>query len=85
MRGIIKDKTYYKKEHEKDKLRLFGGAWTINLDELETTDAIFDKIVYQTSKATYTISVDRAWDVGVVKFFQEERKLIVPLKYWSVK
>ena len=32
MHGTINDGYYVKKENEKDKLRMSGGAWTINLD-----------------------------------------------------
>ena len=34
MHGLVDGDIYIKKESEKDKLRMSGGAWTINLDEI---------------------------------------------------
>ncbi len=83
MHGIIVNKTYTKKESEKDKLRLGGGCWTINLAEISGYE--IEKIEYLTSDKLYSISFNDAMKKGWVRNFQGEMKLIVPIRYWEVK
>jgi hypothetical protein len=82
MRGTILNKVYTKKERESQKLRLFGGAWTINLQEIEGKE--IEKIVYITNKESYSISYADAVDKGFVRVLGGESKLVVPIKYWSI-
>jgi hypothetical protein len=81
MRGIVKDYVYYKNEKETGKLKMCGGAWSINLDEI--LGVIIKKIVYVTSKSRYEISYDEAMERGFHKIFGGENKLVVPEKYWT--
>ena len=83
MRGTIENGVYFKYEDEKDKLRLYGGSWTINLDEIK--DKIFEIIVFKTKEDEYTISYKKAFDIGIKKNFRGENKLVVPVKYWNRK
>ncbi len=83
MRGKIEHNIYYKYEDEKDKLNLYGGAWTLNLTELGNDVKKIKKIVYTTSKATYVIDMYKAKKQGLIKVYQGEKKLIIPLKYWT--
>ena len=71
----------YKNEDESNKLRMMGGAWSINLDEIRGKEV--EGFVFKTSEATYKISMVDAAAHGLEKFFAGERKLVVPLKYWS--
>ena len=83
MHGLIQDDYYFKKESEKDKLRMSGGAWSINLDEIDNQKIAH--IVYFTDKYTYRISYDKAFDKGFIRTMAGEKKLIVPIKYWRVE
>jgi len=40
MHGLIQDDYYVKKESEKDRLRMSGGAWSINLDEINEDNVV---------------------------------------------
>lgn len=71
-----------KKEKESGKLRMAGGSWTINLEELPE---LIDQIVYITPKHTYTINRADAFEYGFVRYFAGEKKLVVPLNHWSIK
>lgn len=82
MRGIIKDGVYRKLENEKQKLRIGGGSWTINMDEIFGRK--IREIVYQTPKAIYSISLEMAIEKGFNRNLGGENKLVVPLKYWKV-
>jgi len=75
----IEGNTLYKKEHEKDKLLMANGAWTISLNR--NFNGI-DKIVYQTEKGEYMILKEVALRVGFTRIFKGESKLVVPLKSW---
>jgi len=81
MHGTIDNGYYIKKESEKDKLRMSGGAWTINLDEINNKDII--NIVYFTESYIYRITYKKAQEKGFVKHLAGELKLIVPLKFWQ--
>lgn len=83
MRGWITDKTYRKNEQEDGKLKIGGGSWTINLQEIYGKP--INRIEYITPKAIYSIDYQEAVSVGFVRTFQGEAKLIVPIKYWQVK
>tara|TARA_Y100000590_G_scaffold414070_1_gene510603 strand:+ start:22242 stop:22499 length:258 start_codon:yes stop_codon:yes gene_type:complete len=83
MHGLIDGDMYIKKESEKDKLRMSGGAWTINLDEVNNKE--IKNIVYFTERNIYRISYSKAFDKGFIKQLAGELKLIVPLKHWRVE
>jgi hypothetical protein len=83
MHGTINDGYYVKKENEKDKLRMSGGAWTINLDEINNKD--ITDIVYFTESYIYRISYNKAQEKGFIKHLAGELKLIVPIKHWIKK
>lgn len=82
MHGIINHNIYYKKEREKDQLRMGGGAWSINIKEVDFTK--IDFIVYQTEKARYVLSTANALAHGFERVLGGEDKLVVPLKHWRV-
>ena len=77
MYGIVKGDTYYKREHERTKLKMSGGAWPINMAEVN--DSV-KNIVYKTDKGTYKIEYDKAVKKGFYRSFQGETKLVVPEK-----
>lgn len=81
--GVIKDGIYFKKEKEKDLLRMGGGSWSINLGEvdLETIKAI----VFCTEKAHYIASPVTAALHGFKRELGGEEKLVLPLKHWEVR
>jgi hypothetical protein len=81
MREYIDNHTLVKHEKESSKLRLSGGAWTINLDRVNLED--FADIRYHTEKNVYYIPKSIATYYGYVREFRGERKLVVPLKYWD--
>lgn len=82
MKGAIKNRIYHKYEKESSKLRMVkGGAWTINLDEVNLDD--IDSIIYETSKNIYQVSKKQALRVGISKVLNRESKLIIALSYWK--
>ena len=83
MKGWIEGKVYYKKELEKDRLRMGGGAWSINIDQLK--DRELEKVVYITSEARYEIGWKKAKEKGFIRILGEETKLVVPIRNWEVK
>ena len=83
MRGTLKDGIYYKLEKETGKLKMGGGAWTINLDEIANAD--IKVFCFVTGKARYTIDYDTAHSKGFVRTFAGENKLVVPIKFWKVE
>ena len=78
--GKIKENTYYKKEHERTKLRMAGGSWSINMSEIN--DEV-ENIIYKTNKHTYKITLKKAKEFGFYRTFQDELKLVVPEKHWE--
>lgn len=76
----IIDGVLTKKEKEKDKLRMGGGSWSINLDEINKEPS---SIKYITELTTYTISYADARLRGFIRVLGGEKKLIVPIKYWT--
>ena len=80
MYGIVKGDTYYKREHERTKLKMSGGAWTINMAEVN--DSV-KNIIYKTDKGIYKIEYDKAVKKGFYRNFQGETKLVVPEKEWE--
>ena len=80
MYGQITDDTYFKREHERTKLRIAGGSWTLNMAELNN-DVV--NIIFTTNKGTYKIKYDKAKEKGFYRKFQDELKLVVPEKYWE--
>ena len=81
MHGMVDSGIYIKKESEKDKLRMGGGSWTINLDEINNQD--IQSIVYFTDETIYRISYKNAFKKGWIKSLAGELKLIVPVKHWN--
>lgn len=81
MRGTLQGTTYIKKEKESQKLRMGGGSWSINLEELPSGTRIIE---YITPFCRYTISTEDAFMHGFTKFLGGERKLVVPIKCWTV-
>jgi len=77
------NKVYYKKEDDKQILKLAGGSWSINLDKIKGEDV--EEIVYITQTKTYSIDYKTAHEKGFIRNFKDEVKLIVPIKYWRVK
>ena len=82
MYGQIEDRHYRKKEDESQKLRLGGGSWTINLDELK--DKEIDEITLITKDYEYNISYKTAFSKGFIRVLQGETKLVVPIKHWDI-
>lgn len=82
MRGVLVDDCYTKKEDEANKLRMGGGSWSINLDELPDEA---QTIVYKTPLRTYAIGRDDAFTHGFARNLGGENKLVVPLKFWWVE
>lgn len=80
MKGTIIENEYIKRESEKDKLRMCGGAWTINLGWLKPG---VDKIIYITAQDTYRITLDQAILHGFKRKLGNENKLVVPLEHWD--
>lgn len=80
MRGILNGSIYEKPEDEDQKLRMAGGSWSINLDDLPADASI---IQFITELETYTITRHKAFKTGFVRVMQGEHKLIVPLKNWD--
>ena len=79
MRGILKDGIYTKYEDEANKLRLGGGSWSINLEELPSGTKLIE---YITQSTTYVISREEANQHGFTKVLGGETKLVVPISQW---
>lgn len=82
MKGNIFDGTYHKHENEKDRLRIGGGSWSIPLDWIENKGV--HTVRYTTDKAVYEIDLMKANVAGFTRVLQGERKLIVPVKFWTI-
>lgn len=80
MRGTFKDGVYTKKEDESQKLRMGGGSWSINLDELPVGTKIIE---YITPFERYAISMEDAFKHGFTRMLGGEKKLIIPVKCWQ--
>ena len=80
MHSQVQNGILIKKEKEKDQLRMGGGSWSINLDELKT---IPEAIHYITEKSTYKISYKDAMEHSFVRILGGERKLVVPINKWE--
>ena len=82
--GKIVGNTYIKKEDEKQKLRMGGGSWSINLAEISE---IVKEIVFITSESKYRIDKEIAIAKGFIRPMSTngviENKLIVPIKHWK--
>lgn len=59
-----------------------GGSWSINLDEMNKEPS---SIKYITELTTYTISYADARLRGFIRILGGEKKLVVPVKYWTVE
>lgn len=81
--AVVEGNVLVKYEREKDKLRIGGGSWTINLSELAGNE--FDMCRYITESKIYTITRLHANMSGFVRVFKGEQKLVVPIKYWDVQ
>lgn len=80
MRGKLVNGVYTKYESEAQKLKMAGGAWSINLQELPAEAKVIE---YITAIDNYVISREDAFSKGFVRMLGGEEKLIVPLKYWQ--
>lgn len=74
---------FCKREDEKQKLRMAGGSWYINLDEVDVSKV--NRICYITDKATYEISARDAVTHGFRAILGGEEKLVVPIRFWEQK
>jgi len=81
MSNTFGNHTYTKTEKENAKLRMGGGSWSINLDKIDISK--INTIVYETEMHKYTIDVNKAIDVGFIRYLGGEKKLIVPIEYWE--
>ena len=77
---LVGNSPWVKYEKESGKLRLNGGAWTINVDEANLIDV--NKIVYITEGFIYDIEKNDAIEHGYFRNFRGENKLVVPLTKW---
>lgn len=82
MRQWVENETLFKIEQEYNRLRMGGGSWTINLDLIPHG---IKKVVYITDQARYSIDMAWAKEKGFERMFQDENKLVVPIKNWRVK
>ena len=84
--GKVVGDAYIKNGDENQKLRMGGGSWSINLDEI---DDLVKEIVYITKKAKYRIDRETAIAKGFIRNMSTngviESKLIVPIKHWGKK
>ena len=82
--GKVVGDAYIKNEDENQKLRMGGGSWSINLDEI---DDLVKEIVYITKKAKYRIDRETAIAKGFIRNMSTkgiiESKLIVPIRHWN--
>ena len=81
--GVVRGDIYYKQENEKDRLRMGGGSWSINYDDVDFD--IVETIVFCTDKGHYIISATKALLQGFDRILGGERKLVVPVKHWKFK
>tara|TARA_Y100000310_G_C20043093_1_gene517081 strand:+ start:125 stop:394 length:270 start_codon:yes stop_codon:yes gene_type:complete len=81
--GKVVGSVYIKKEDEKQKLRMGGESWSINLAEISE---IVTEIVFITSESKYRIDKEIAFARGFERSMSTkgvmEKKLIVPIKHW---
>jgi hypothetical protein len=82
-RSYISDGVLYKYEKERSKLRMSGGAWSINVDKFDLES--ITRIVYITEGYRYDISKDAAISGGYFRSLGGENKLVVPLDKWDKK
>lgn len=82
-RGKFINGTYIKNEYEKDRLRMAGGSWSINLEDILDYSSI-ENVEFRTEAATYRISWERAKKHGFARTLGGEDKLVVPLEFWEV-
>lgn len=89
IKGYIENGVYRKLEDEKNKLRMSGGSWTLNVDELKKLKQIqkqgIDSFELTTKTKIYTIDKELAKVKGFRKILGGEDKLVVPIKHWDVK
>ena len=77
---------YYKQEKEEDRFRK-TDAWSINYHVLKCLEPR-DRIVYETSEASYGLLVKEALKLGKFLHFKTsgiEKKIYVPVKHWRIK
>lgn len=80
-RHYISEGVLVKYEKENGKLRMSGGAWSINVDKFNL-DSI-TRIVYITEGFKYDIFTIDALENGYFRKLGNENKLVVPLKHWK--
>ena len=78
--GVLEDGIFTKFEKESDVYRK-RNAWTYQISW--GLAGVFT-LVYKTSHATYTISVEKALRVGTTEVLGGEPKLLIPKCHWSV-
>jgi len=83
MKVKVEGDRLHKYEKESSRLRMGGGSWTINLDEIGST--YIKNFVYETTKAIYRITQEEALAKGWESTFKGERKLVVPIKNWDIE
>ena len=81
--GWIIDHTYYKNEDEQHKLRMCGGSWTINLNELTGEHVL--NFEYRTNRAVYRVDFETVRKHGFKRELGGEPKMVVPVSVWNVK
>tara|TARA_R100000995_G_C3481880_1_gene124429 strand:+ start:786 stop:1046 length:261 start_codon:yes stop_codon:yes gene_type:complete len=80
-RSYISDGVLVKYEKESSKLRMSGGAWSVNVDKFDLES--INRIVYITEGYRYDISKDDAISVGYFRSLGGENKLVVPISKWN--
>lgn len=77
----------YKREKESSKMRKFGDAWTINLDERAVQmflEGIYKELIYVSELHKYAITAPVALKYGLKQTFNGENKLVLYPKYWRI-
>ena len=82
MQQWVEGNKLIKLEKETSRLRMGGGSWTINLDLLPDNVSVIE---YRTHVARYTIDLAWAKEKGFERNFQDENKLVVPIKNWRIR
>jgi hypothetical protein len=78
--GGMRGEVYHKKEHEKDRLLMAGGCWSINLQFCDLSAVA--GVVFTTELGTYSISCEDALKHGFERVFRGETKWVVPIRRW---